>query len=218
MSAKVKVCGLRNVQNSLEALESGAEYLGYIIESKNSPRSITIHEFARIIEEVKSNQNLNAEYKIVAVIQDLPDFKIQKIVDLKIVDILQFHGQEAPSILSKFYFQMEVWKALETDSFSTQEGLNKLRLLKNLAHRFVLDVSKTSGNSFQSFEFYKLAENFGFELVVAGGLNYDNVENVFNQIDPEIIDISSGVEVSVGQKSFQKMQDFISKVKKLSRF
>jgi len=210
MQTKVKFCGFTNLIDVLEALNLGVDYLGFAIEMPTNVRSISIHKLKNIIQEAKQILPKNFP-KVVAVTSNLDSFKLNQLVDSQVVDIIQFHGQEDRYILSQFYSQIEIWKAFEIIPES-QDLLQKMTNLKNFVHRFVIDKPKFNGSQFSAIKEFMQAKNLGFDLVLAGGLDVDNVNQFIRQLGPAIIDVSSGIEEKIGQKSTQKMKSFLEAV------
>jgi len=54
-------------------------------------------------------------------------------------------------------------------------------------------------------------------IVLAGGLKPENVAQAVHQVWPYAVDVSSGVEESVGKKSHAAMRNFVSAVRELER-
>lgn len=210
MQTKVKFCGFTNLNDVLEALKLGVDYIGFAIEMPTNVRSISIHNLKNIVQEARQAFPKNFP-KVVAVTSNLDSFKLRQLVDCGVVDIIQFHGNEDRYILSQFYSQIEVWKAFEIIP-GTQDLIQKLANLKNFVHKFVFDKPKFSGSQFGSSQEFIQANRLGFDLVLAGGLDNQNVSQYISQLQPAIVDVSSGIEDKIGQKSTQKMKSFLEAV------
>ena len=213
MDTLIKFCGFTNLEDSLEAVKLGVNYLGFILEVPTSKRSLNLHTFYQIVRELKENYPGN--YQIVAVTQNQDKFKLAQIVDMGLADILQFHGQEKPELLSEFYFNVETWKVFEVTPATDFEKMQvKMADFKNVSRRFLLDLPKgTEEKEFGNIELYKKAANMGYNLALAGGLNKNNIEIYLQELEPEIIDITSSIELEPGKKDHQKMLEFVQTVR-----
>ena len=149
---------------------------------------------------------------MVAVTSNLDTFKLRQLVDSGVVDIIQFHGQEDRYILSQFYSQIEVWKAFEIIPDNEVDLMQKLSNLKNFVHKFVFDKPKFTNSQFVATKEFIRATRLGFDLVLAGGLDSTNISTYIQKLQPSIVDVSSGIEEKVGQKSTEKMKSFLEAV------
>jgi phosphoribosylanthranilate isomerase len=213
MDTLIKFCGFTNFEDAKEAVRLGVNYLGFILEVPTSKRSINQHTFYQIVRELRENHP--GDYQIVVVTQNQDKFKLSQIVDMGLADILQFHGQERPELLSEFYFNVETWKVFEVTSATDFEKLHiKMAEYKNVARRFLLDLPKNSEEKeFSNLSLYKKATNMGYSLALAGGLNKDSIEIYLQELEPEIIDITSSIELEPGKKDHQKMLEFMQTVR-----
>lgn len=213
MDTLIKFCGFTNLEDSLEAVRLGVNYLGFILEVPTSKRSINLHTYYQIVKQLKENYPGN--YQIVAVTQNQDKFKLAQIVDMGLTDILQFHGQEKPELLSEFYFNIETWKVFEVTSATDFEKMQvKMADYKNVARRFLLDLPKGSEEKeFSNIGHYKKATNMGYNLGLAGGLNKNNIEMYLQELEPEIIDVTSSIELELGRKDHNKMFEFVQTVR-----
>lgn len=210
MQTKVKFCGFTNLNDVLEALKLGVDYIGFAIEMPTNVRSISIHKLKDIVIEAKKAFPTNFP-KVVAITSNLDTFKLRQLVDTGVVDIIQFHGNEDRYILSQFYSQIEIWKAFEIHPTDINL-VSKLSNLKNFVQRFVIDKPKINEFEFDLKKDFIQAKKLGFDLVLAGGLDADNVKKLIRELDPNIVDVSRGIEEKPGQKSIEKMKSFLEAV------
>lgn len=211
MQTKVKFCGFTNLNDVLEALKLGVDYIGFAIEIPTNIRSISIHNLKYIVSEAKRIYPKNFP-KVVAITSNLDSFKLRQLIESEVVDVIQFHGQEDRYILSQFYSQIEVWKAFEFLPENTENIIESVSNLKNFVHRFVFDKPKIADFIFTAQKDFIKAKQLGYDLVLAGGLDENNVGSFLRELRPEIIDVCAGIEDRIGQKSIQKMKSFLETV------
>lgn len=93
----------------------------------------------------------------------------------------------------------------EQSEESTQ--IKKIKTYKNSVDKILLDLPKDidSKESFSALETYKKLEKEGFEIILAGGINLDNIDFYLKELNPKIVDIARGIEVEPGKKDMSKM-------------
>ena len=124
---------------------------------------------------------------------------------------VQLHGSETPDYCSMIQ-KVKVIKAFRVDANF------KVESLRNYSNgTFLLDSgTKTDfGGTGKTFDWGQAygANAFGW-IVLAGGLNPDNVQEAVSRLHPFAVDVSSGVESSPGKKNYEKMQRFIETVRR----
>lgn len=212
MSAEVKFCGFTNLSDVVTACDLGVDYLGFIIEVPGSKRSITFHDFKKILEElVNANSNLP---KIVAVVKDSPIELIFRIINLGVVSAIQFHGNENPEFLGQIYPQIETWKAfsVENNSKKLEDQIFQIMEYKNSAHKFLLDRPKSQKTPFDAISLFLKLKSLGFDLILSGGLNSENLKYYLEKLSPDILDCASSIEISPGIKSVELMKSFLKQI------
>lgn len=205
MSTKIKFCGITNLEDIENSVSLGVDYLGFNFYPK-SPRYLEWSNFVSLINQVQVKK-----FQSVAVLAD-PDYDfVQKIIDSKLIDILQFHGLETPEFCSQFSEQIKTWKVLTINSESTFKSLEKQILSYSNIDRFLLDTEKNfiKSNQFEALEIYRKLSKNNYPLALAGGINPENIAFYISELHPEIIDVASGIESSPGKKDPQKMREFV---------
>ncbi len=198
--SKVKICGIRRMADIEFLNELQPEYAGFVFaESKRKVEA----EFA-----LSLIKRLNKSIKKVGVFVDEDYKKVENIALWLGLDVLQFHGNENMEYID-YFKRFDVWKTVKVTS------ANSLDNIKNYScDKFLLDNSIAgSGNTFD-WELVK-DKNIGDSIILAGGLDASNVQSGIMQLKPYAVDVSSGVE-SEGYKDFNKIKQFIKKVRDLS--
>lgn len=197
---KIKICGLRRRADIDIVNEYKPDFVGFVF--CKSRRQVTKEEAKIFIDD------LNQSIQTVGVFLNHPIEEVKEIASYCNLDILQFHGEEDPDYLKEF--KMPLWK-----SFRVRDR-NFLRVIQRYrceGYLFDSYSPKGQGGTGEKFNWEDLRDIKTEGLfILAGGLHADNVEEGINTLQPDIVDISSGVEVE-GYKDREKVRNFIKKVR-----
>jgi phosphoribosylanthranilate isomerase len=202
MRIRIKICGITRVQDGLDAAYLGADAIGLVFY-QHSPRAVTIAQ-ARLIM-----QALPPFVTTVGLFVDAPTEEVQNILTQLPLDILQFHGNETPSYCQQF--ARPYIKALrvqpETDIVAFIEQYQQ-------AQAILLDsyVKGIKGGTGIKFDWQLIPTNSNLPLIIAGGLNPDNVAQIAI-MQPYALDVSGGVEIAPGIKDKTKIATFMQRIK-----
>lgn len=196
---RVKICGITNLEDALNAVNAGANALGFVFYEK-SPRYIEPSKAREIIKQ------LPPFVQSVGLFVNMYAAQVDFIANLSGVDIAQIHFDAQES----FYKHLQT-KHIEVIRVKTKDDLLKLDSSKY----YLVDAFVESYGG----EGKRIAlENFDgidcSKLILAGGLNTNNLDEIKNY-DFYAVDVSSGVEESKGKKSNEKMIKFIKKVNEI---
>jgi phosphoribosylanthranilate isomerase len=197
--AKVKICGITNLEDAMFAAGCGADALGFVFFS-DSPRYIDPVKAGEIIDA------LPPFISTVGVFADADENFVKHAVNESGVGILQFHGSEGPDYCSSF--GMPYLKAFKI------RGMESLDALKDYqdAAAFLLDTysDKEMGGTGVAFnwDIAVAAKPYG-RIILAGGLTPDNVAEAVRKVGPYAVDVSSGVEALKGKKDPEAVRKFI---------
>ena len=198
----IKVCGITNLGDALDAIELGVDVLGFNF-FPDSPRFITPADAAAIVEEIP-----DAIVKV-GVFVNAPEEYVRQVTQLVGLDKLQFHGDETPYYCEQF--ATPHWKAFRLESEKTLALMSHFR-----PEYFLIDahVEKIWGGSgvTANWDLAAAAKKLG-RLILAGGLNVRNIEAAIATVKPDGIDVNSGVEDAPGQKNRFKLEEFLRKVR-----
>ncbi|WP_456274447.1 phosphoribosylanthranilate isomerase [Bacillus sp. AK031] len=201
---KVKVCGITQLQHAKAAEETGADAIGFVFAE--SKRMITTETARKISKE------LSPSVKKVGVFVDAAKDEIERIVDLAGIDFVQLHGNETPEFCHSL--SVPCYKAI---SIQRQSDLNEVG--RYTGNYILLDSGHGSskGGNGTSFDWNYL-RNFTADkkIILAGGLNVENIERAVREVNPFMVDVSSGVETD-GAKDPEKIKKFIFMAKNAIR-
>lgn len=204
MSTRVKICGLTTLDDALDAIELGADYLGFNFYP-DSKRFISFEKAAEIFQDIPTEIP-----KVGIFVNADPQLVIDTATELGI-DILQFHGDEAPSYVNQF-------ARAKIKAFR----MNRADDLKNISEYetdFIL-VESVVENAYGgtgivgNWDIAREAKKYG-KIFLSGGLTPENVEIAVHTVKPFAVDVASGVESSPGRKDYRRMEEFIKRAKGL---
>lgn len=200
---KIKICGLKRIEDIEFVNEFKPDYVGFVFAE--SKRRVSAAQAKLLVD------NLNPCIKKVGVFVNETWDKVEEIAALLKLEILQFHGEEDNEYMSKFK-EYEIWKAV---NLNCKGDLQKLKQYKAQGLVVDSDDGNKRGGTGRTFD-WSLLEKFRSSikapLIAAGGLKEDNVEECIKRLMPFCVDVSSGVETN-GFKDRKKIENFIRKVR-----
>jgi len=203
--AKVKICGITNLNDALAAQDSGADFLGFVFA--HSSRRIDPKEARDIIAQISPH------VKIVALFVNEKKEKVLEAVDIiGRIDLLQFHGDETDEYCKSFTAQkiIRAFRIKDKASIEPIRGFNNIDFV-------LLDTFKQGqyGGTGQGFDLSIAlkAKEFNVPIFLSGGLKPDNVKEAVEKVKPFCVDVSSGVEKKPGKKDAALIAKFIQNAK-----
>lgn len=206
-----KICGIKTPEILSVAAWSGARFVGFVFVP-NSPRYIA-PEQARLL-----SLQLPTGLKSIGLFTNPSDDDLHQVLRLVPLDYIQLHGDESPArvqdIISRFH--VAVIKAF---SISTAEDLKQVDPYVPLIDWIIFDAkapptSNIAGGNGVPFDWTILKDKkFAKPWMLSGGLTPENVGEALSLLNPDAVDVSSGVESSRGIKDAQKIRDFIGTVR-----
>lgn len=185
---------------------AGADAIGLVFHER-SPRHITPAHAYDICRQ------LPAFVTTVALFQDASEEQVRQVLQQAPIDCLQFHGSESADFCRAF--KRPYIKALAMGG--TAAGTDVYRLAETFhdARGLVLDshAPGEDGGTGRSFDWTMIPDDLPSPVILAGGLNSDNVAAAIATAKPYAVDVSSGVESEPGIKHPDKMTAFISRVR-----
>lgn len=199
---RVKICGITRVEDALMCVEAGADAIGLVFYEP-SPRNVSV-SVARDICAA-----LPPFVSVVGLFVDRPAHEVHEICSLVPLSLLQFHGDEPESYCAKF--NHPYIKAIRVQS---EQDVLRADQAYSTAQGLLVDTFKqgVAGGTGETFDWTLLPKNLSKPLVLAGGLNPDNVRNAIDAVAPFAVDVSGGVEMSKGVKDAEKVLSFIKEV------
>ncbi|MCD4759067.1 MAG: phosphoribosylanthranilate isomerase [Arcobacteraceae bacterium] len=197
---RIKICGITNLEDALNAVEAGADALGFVFYEK-SPRYIDPQIAKEIIKKLPPFVQ-----SVGLFVNEIPA-KIDFIVRQTQLDIVQAHFDIDERFIKHLQSKyIEVIRAKEKQDILNLNP-NKYYLVDAFVESYGGEGKRIALDWFDEVDCSK--------LIIAGGLNSDNLEELegYNFYG---VDVSSGVELSKGKKDKQKIINFINKANELS--
>ncbi|MBN1663625.1 MAG: phosphoribosylanthranilate isomerase [Deltaproteobacteria bacterium] len=194
---QVKICGLTNYDDAVLAYELGADALGFIFYS-GSPRYISPEAAKTIIDRLGEKRPV-----IVGVfVNELTD-KVKQTAAMCGLDMIQLHGDESEACCREFSVLCLI-KALCPAMADDLENLHSFPARAVLVDS--RDAKRYGGTGKQSdWEMARSVKKYR-PLILAGGLGEANIREAVNAVQPDAVDINSGIEISPGKKDANKMR------------
>jgi phosphoribosylanthranilate isomerase len=235
---KIKICGITNLEDALVAAEAGADYLGFIFYPP-SPRAVDKATARSIIDHLR--QHLAEPPLMVGVFVNETAVTIAQTLDECGLDLAQLSGEEVPALVgdpdSLLYGR--AYKAIRPASAAEAEVEAEWYAVKrrdeekgmspealnphpsSLVPSLLVDTYHPTlrGGTGITTEWGIVVYLFEHTpgIMLAGGLNPDNVAAAVAQLNPFAVDVASGVEATPGKKDHAKIRAFITNARTASR-
>ncbi len=204
---RIKICGITNIDDALMSIDAGADALGFNFVP-DTPRYLKdTKAAAKIIDQ------LPPFITTVGLFVNADPELIQSIADECHLDMLQLHGDESPQFCQGF--NRRVIKAVRVKDELSCSHLSNYRVSGYLLDTYVKGALGGTGVAFD-WRLAVKAKQYG-RIILAGGLDPDNVRSAVEQVRPYGVDVSSRVEASPGRKDPVKVEAFIRNVKEVDR-
>ncbi|HET9120235.1 MAG TPA: phosphoribosylanthranilate isomerase [Solirubrobacterales bacterium] len=200
--AKVKVCGMTNLADAEHAANHGAWAIG-LIHHPDSPRYVE----PEVAEEIGAALKRRCEIAGVFVNPTLEE--VVDAAERENLSLLQFHGEEGPSfcIEASRRTGTKVIKAMRVTSTADVRAAEAFRTDFHLFDAYWHGIHGGTG---QRFDWELVAKRRSkVPMILAGGLNVENVAGAIDLVKPYAVDVVSGVEAEPGHKDLAKVEAFL---------
>lgn len=201
MPLKIKICGITNIADAIAAVTAGADALGFMF-FEGSSRFIPNDKIKAIIRE------LPPFVTKVGVFVNATREQVEQAIKETGIDTLQFHGDETPEACRGF--GLKTIKAFRIQGKDMLATMPRYDVDAWLLDSFVSGKKGGTGKTFD-WDLAVHATSLGTPVILAGGLNPDNVARAVAQVQPFGVDVSSGVEFEPGKKDHAKIATFIQR-------
>jgi phosphoribosylanthranilate isomerase len=198
-----KICGITRVEDALVAAEAGADAIGLVFYAK-SPRAVTVKQARAIIAA------LPPFVTTVGLFVNASRCELNETLDAVPLDMLQFHGDETPADCEGFHRPW--YKALRVKAGEDIRG-QVARYVGASAILLDTFVAGVPGGTGEVFDWSLIPANLPKPLILAGGLNLQNIQQAVAEVRPFAVDVSGGVEVSKGIKDAESVREFVRLVR-----
>lgn len=215
----VKICGITNWDDAVQAVAAGADYLGFIFYER-SKRFVNAETVRGIVTQLRGRP---ACPQLVGVFVNDSAETIAHILDTCNLDLAQLSGDELPKLVgdpdSPIYGRC--YKAIRPNSYLEAEAdgdwFRAFSATNKLMPSILIDAYHPTeyGGTGQTGD-WAIATQLRRKhpkLMLAGGLTPDNVAAAIAQVNPFAVDTASGTEASPGKKDHDKLRQFIANAK-----
>jgi phosphoribosylanthranilate isomerase len=203
---RIKICGITRLADAMAASKLGVDALGFVFYDK-SPRYIEPAKAAAIIRQLPDSVSA------VGLFVNPAQQQIDDALACCPLNVIQLHGHETGE-----FCQAQVLPVIKAVAISSADDLPRVA---SFGCAVLLDAKAPAGvfggigKAFDWSVLHGLAH--AFPLILAGGLNADNVSRAMQVRQWHALDVSSGVEAAPGLKDSEKMRAFVATVNSKAR-
>lgn len=202
---RIKVCGITAPDDIVRAVSAGVDGLGFIF-AKNSPRRVEPELARELIKAVPPFVDVVGVF-----VNEDPDV-VTDIVRYCGLTMVQLHGQENVD-----YCQLMPVRVLKSFSIKGATTSSEIAVYSDVAAGYLLDTYHESmeGGTGKTFD-WGLIEGLQIPgpIILAGGLDPDNVSDAILAVRPFAVDVNSGVEDAPGRKNHAKIMALVEAVRR----
>lgn len=200
---KVKICGITNYDDALNATNLGADYIGFQI-IKDSPKKVS----DKMLKEV--SEKLPPFVLAVGIFLNSDHKTITKVVKKTGIKAVQLNGMETPEFCKAIAVALGI-KVFKYMKFTSASDVFKLQPYIGNVDYFVLDISTTDeqGNKTMALEALGSLKQISVPYFITGDISSDNVGDIVEKIKPYGVEADTTIERLQRRKDFNKMADFI---------
>ena len=209
---KIKICGITR-ENEVELLnELHVDYAGFVLFFEKSKRNMDLNRAVELKNRLKST-------KSVAVVVE-PTLEQARLIEEAGFDVLQVHGKLMEDIEEQC--DITIWKAVNVKNDDGEVHNSRLETFLKDDRISAIVMDAADAGSGETFDWNVLLnEDFGAkDFVLAGGLNPINVGSAILKLNPDVVDVSSGVEYTdktIMGKDAQKVIEFVENTRNALR-
>lgn len=215
---KVKICGIKTIDEALASVEAGADMLGFNFY-QSSPRYITPGECMRLTVQLETAlRDRLSSVALVGVFVNAEAGFIHAVFRDCHFDLIQLSGDEPPDLLD--ILGERAFKALRPESPEALAESVRRYHRPTVTPAWLVDAYRPGeyGGTGQTAD-WGLARQLAEQspILLAGGLKPENVGEAVRQVNPWGVDVASGVESAPGVKDIEKIRAFIRAVRAVSQ-
>ena len=202
-SVAVKICGITSSAQARMVAAAGADAIGLVLYDKSSR-----HVDLDLAVEIKNALSKNVV--CIALLVNAEEKFVREVISKLSPHFIQFHGDESPNFCHQFNYPF-----IRAVRMSKELKMAKILSSYKPSGGFLFDAWHADhyGGTGHVFDWNRLPANLDFPLILAGGLNPDNVGSAVRAVGPAMVDVSGGVESSPGVKDEHKVREFILNAK-----
>lgn len=209
MRTRTKICGITRIEDIQAAVDSGVDAIGLVFYPP-SPRGVNIEQAQALVAHIP------AYVQVVGLFVNATADEINQVLEHIPLDVLQLHGDETPAQcqqiaqLTKRRWYKAIQVKPEIDIITTIGEYQAVGASAMLLDAWHPQLKGGTGHAFDWSQFPKL----DLPLILAGGLNPDNIEEAIKTTRAYAVDVSGGVESAKGIKNQPLMKRFMQGVQR----
>ena len=202
---RVKICGITSTQDAHNVCAAGADSMGLVFYEK-SPRNVSIAQAKEICDTLPPFVTCVGLF-----LDPTSDFVNSVLAEVKL-DLLQFHGIETAELCNSF--SRPYIKAIGMEGISSEDEFAQATKQYTNAKGFLVDSHATgkAGGTGNTFDWENVPQAQQKPIILAGGLNPENIGDALQQLNLYGVDLSSGVESQAGIKDPEKIKKLMNEV------
>jgi phosphoribosylanthranilate isomerase len=211
----IKICGITNAGDAKAALAAGADLIGLVFVPKTK-RYLTIEKAKAILSELKAEER----GQVVGLFRDEKIDDVVRTVKELGLKIVQFHGEESRDYIEELRRREPAIRVIKAVAIRGAEDVAKAQEYAGEGMMAVLLDGPGGGGMGEKFDWQAIAERLKEmreklpPIFLAGGLSPENIESAIKAMQPNGVDVSSGVETAAGKKDGEKVRLFIRLARK----
>ncbi len=218
MTPVIKVCGIKSAEEALGAIDAGANTIGMLI---GVPEYVEDKITSDLAKEIVNILPGNIRTVMVTHLLEIPKIiEIAKFTDVSVIQIHNDLSTDGMRQLKKNLPKIELMKAIHVmDNTSIEtakeyEPYSDMILLDSRTNEKIGGTGKTHDWVISE----RIVNEINIPVILAGGLNPDNIETAIKKVKPAGIDANSGLENNNGSKNFEKIKIFAQAGSKIPKF
>ena len=205
MSQQIKICGIKSEAEVIMLNHYPVTYIGLIFAK--SKRQVTLDQAAKLRSLIRG------DIKVVGVFMNQDMEFVQEAIDHCHLDVVQLHGDETNEDIQSL--KTTVWKSISVEDVKSLSKINQYPDASGiLLDTYYKGASGGTGVTF-NWDLVKDLQLKNRTFILAGGLTPDNVVEAIRVVDPDILDLNSGLEVAL-MKTEDKVQALFNHLKEVS--
>lgn len=205
---RVKICGITNAEDARVACEAGADAIGLNFYPR-SPRALSVQKAIELRASIPSG------VQVFGVFVNAEAADVMKIFRDVRLDALQLHGDESPTAVTQLAHLAPVFKALRVGPDFSAATLENYPDVSG----FLFDTAEAMPGQYGGtgrLADWGVAQQAArsHRVILAGGLNAENVAAAILQVRPYGVDVASGVEASPGEKDHAQLCEFVREARR----
>ena len=212
MKVKVQIAGIRTLNDALECVKNGVDSVGLLVGQSHTSADFISKELARQIVKALP------PYQVSTLITHLEKAdELIKLINFIGVNCVQLHSYIPEAEVEKLYKALPNIKIVRLIHVNDERATDYSGM--KIADAFFTDSINKKTNQFggtgltHNFNIdKKLAKELSKPLIIAGGLNADNVVEIIKKVKPYGVDTNSGCKGKDGKMDYAKLKEFCAKV------